>query len=179
MQTIYDDKGNEQDYIITTRSVENKLSNKNFRRDNLPIICNYYIEASSLAIKQVEILQDTTNMDYKKTRGVRLKLLGIYQIYNYQKNDSVYVLANCFSKVKYELNYSESNFLTKKLSGVKEDYEVKLAEEVDIYRVKKISYKKEDLELELKKDVYKPLDEMRKLELFSPLFLDTVKYRYE
>lgn len=179
MQTIYDDKGKEQDYIITTRCDENELSNKNFRTDNFPIICNYYIDASSFAIKQVEILQDTTIMDYMKTKRVKYKYLGVYQIYNYQKRDSVYVLANRLSKVKYKLKYYEPYSITNKFSRVRGEIKVNLIEEVYIFRIKNISYKKEDLELELKKDIYIPLNEMRKLELFSPLFLDSVKYRYE
>jgi len=179
MQTIYDDKGNEQDYIITTRCDENKLSNKNFREDNFPVICNYYIDASSFAIKQVEILQDTTITDYMKTRGIKYKYLGVYQIYNYQKSDSVYVLANRLSKVKYEVKYYEPYSITNNFSKVRGELKVNLIEEVYIFRVKNISDKKEDLQLELTKDVYMPLNEMRKLELFSPLFLDTIKYRYE
>ena len=179
MQTIYDDKGNEQDYIITTRSDEKELSNKNFREDNFPIICNYYIDASSFAIKQVEILQDTTITGYMRTKGVRYKYSGVYQIYNYQKSDSVYVLANRLSKIKYEVKYYEPYSIVNKFSRIRGEIKVNLVEEVYIFRIKNISYKEEDLQLELTKDVYMPLDEMRKLELFSPLFLDTAKYRYE
>ncbi len=179
MQTIYDDKGDEQDYIITTRSNKNELSNKSFRKDNFPIICNYHIDARTFAIKQVEIFQDTTIMDYMGKRGVKYNYLGLYQIYNYQKKDSVYVLANRLSKVKYKVNYYEPYYMLKKYSRLPGELKVNTIEEVYIFRVKNIAYKQDDLQLELEKDVYMPLNEMRKLELFSPLFLDNVKNSYE
>ncbi|MBP1629882.1 MAG: hypothetical protein H6Q15_775 [Bacteroidetes bacterium] len=170
LKIIYDENGEEQDYFITKRT---KASYKK-RKNMMLTIWNYHIDAKTLAIKQVEILGDTSKVAYASFMGMHMKLLASYFIYNYQKSDSGYYLENSMMKTLHERDNENSSKVVKNIFKLSNDNT--LEEHVEMYNVNEISFSVDSLDLNLKKDVYMPLYEMKELDIFYPILNENKQY---
>ncbi len=99
-----------------------------------------------------------------------MKVLAWYSIYNYNKQDSVYILSNGIRKYKISIiNEGIFRYLKGK-TFIDNNAKEHILEDINMFRVINTSFKN-DVKLDINNNEYIPLNELKEMHIMTPLFL--------